>query len=309
MPQNKETDLFGEQVISLLREALGAKTILLSYRVEKHLADYVVMFARLHSPDLDVVIKLAGPQAALDCPFEQTAHFHELVKQRTNVPVAEILAVDVSYQTWPWRYLIARHIHGQTLASIRDALTATELADAQRQIGEAVAQLHTIHFPAFGTPDVDGEISWRNALKRRAARFIQGEHSRELFFDVLEQRAHLFETVHQPALCHEDLHHYNILFRYHQNHWRLAAILDFDKAWAGHAESDLARLEIWNGMTGDEFWHAYKTTHVLDHHYPQRRAVYQLFWCLEYASPTVAHLADTRRVCAALGLAPIENFD
>jgi hypothetical protein len=30
---------------------------------------------------------------------------------------------------------------------------------------------------------------------------------------------------------------------------RLATIQDFEKAWAGHSETDLARLEFWRGMT------------------------------------------------------------
>jgi aminoglycoside phosphotransferase (APT) family kinase protein len=304
-----KADPFGEQLTALLQETVGGKTSLRSYQVNKQLDDYAVIFARLGTPDLDVVIKLAGPQAVLECPFEQTTRLHERVRRQTNVPVAEILAVDVSYQSWPWRYLIARHVPGKTLASIRGDLTAAELADAQRQIGEAVAQLHTIHFPLFGAPGGDGELSWRNALKQRATRFIQGKRSQALFLSVLEQQAHLFEPVGQPSLCHEDLHHFNILFQPHQNRWQLAAILDFDKAWAGHPESDLARLEIWHGMTGNEFWQAYQTTHTLDPRYPQRRAVYQLFWCLEYARPTAAHLADTRQVCAVLGIAPIQNFD
>lgn len=39
--------------------------------------------------------------------------------------------------------------------------------------------------------------------------------------------------------------------------------------------------------------------------YAERRAMHQLLWCLEYAHPTRQHLADTARVCAALGLAPV----
>jgi Ser/Thr protein kinase RdoA (MazF antagonist) len=51
----------------------------------------------------------------------------------------------------------------------------------------------------------------------------------------------------------DDLHGHNILFQYDLGKWRLATILDFDKAWAGHAESDLARLEIWKGMASEAF--------------------------------------------------------
>src|SRR5512140_194938 len=104
------------------------------------------------------------------------------------------------------------------------------------------------------------------------------------------------------------LHGHNILFRLEQGEWRLATILDFDKAWAGHSESDLARLEFWRGMMGLEFWpgsdfwpasvfwSTYEQVHRLEPLYAQRRLIYQLFWCLEYARPTPEHLADTRGV-------------
>lgn len=31
---------------------------------------------------------------------------------------------------------------------------------------------------------------------------------------------------------------------------------NFDRAWAGERESDLARLALWVGMTGGPFWSA-----------------------------------------------------
>jgi Ser/Thr protein kinase RdoA (MazF antagonist) len=40
--------------------------------------------------------------------------------------------------------------------------------------------------------------------------------------------------VPQPAtLTHDDLHHGNVLFRHDHYGWRLAALLDWDKSWAG----------------------------------------------------------------------------
>jgi len=89
----------------------------------------------------------------------------------------------------------------------------------------------------------------------------------------------------------------------------LVAILDFDSAWAGNRESDLARLELWDGMVGAGFWEAYKQRHDVSEGYHQRCLVHQLMWCLEYARTTPRHLADTQRVCAALGIAPIAGFN
>ncbi len=82
-------------------------------------------------------------------------------------------------------------------------------------------------------------------------------------------------------------------------------MLDFDKAWAGCGESDLARLELWRGMTGDGFWQGYTSLLPIPAGYADRRPLYQLLWCLEYARPTPEHIADTAAVCATLGIPPI----
>jgi fructosamine-3-kinase len=114
--------------------------------------------------------------------------------------------------------------------------------------------------------------------------------------------------MHSGTLCHEDLNPHNLLVEDGEDHAPVVAMIDFDSAWAGCAESDLARLELWRGMIGDGFWEAYRATAPLSPSYPDRRPLYQLLWCLEYARSTPQHHADTARVCAELGIAPI-TFD
>ena len=109
-------------------------------------------------------------------------------------------------------------------------------------------------------------------------------------------------------MCHEDLHQHNILFERRENGWRLATILDFDKAWAGHGESDLARLALWRGMSHEALWKAYQALHAREAGWEERRLIYQLLWCLEFARETPEHLADTRRLSQQLGV-PFERFE
>jgi len=143
------------------------------------------------------------------------------------------------------------------------------------------------------------------AWEQRAREFIPNENFRAAFFSALEPRQELFLDLGPASLCHEDLHGYNLLFDRTNHGWRLSGVLDFDKAWAGSRESDLARLEFWDGMTGNAFWQAYQRSYPMDLAYPQRRLLYQLFWCLEYAAPTLRHQADTDKVCRALGIPQI----
>jgi fructosamine-3-kinase len=188
------------------------------------------------------------------------------------------------------------------------------LDSAYEQIGEAVGQLHQLAFPVFGEIDAKGQVSppehaYLPALRKHAENIIQSPRLQEVFLTVLDQHATWFDGVGESRLCHEDLHGHNILFARKAGEWRLAAILDFEKVWAGHVETDLARLELWRGMTSPAFWLAYQLFQPFVDGYVNRRSIYQLLWCLEYARHTPEHLADTRKICLELGVPVIERFD
>jgi aminoglycoside phosphotransferase (APT) family kinase protein len=302
-----------DQLLHLLYQTFGARVELADYRVGNRHHDYLVLLVELRHPSIEVVVKLAGPEAPLACPFDRTAMLHRLVATCTDIPMPEVLAVNMSYETWPWRYLVKTHIAGQEWAAVRRQMSPVELSNAYQQIGEAVAQLHTIHFPMFGELAVDGSVQrgepYLTALTEHARFSIKNAHLRDLFSSALERHRALFLDVRHASLCHEDLHKHNILFQYRQGRWHLATILDFDKAWAGHHETDLARLELWKGMISDEFCRSYEAICPVEPQYKQRRPIHQLLWCLEYARPTAEHLADTRRLCVELGLPCLERFE
>lgn len=300
-------------LLQLLKQTLGAGVELAGCQIGNQQHDTLVLLLQLRRPAMKVVAKLATPEAPLAAAFERTAMLQRLVATQTTIPMPETLAVDTSCRVWPWRYFIRTHIPGQEWAAARRQMTGEELSDAYRQIGSAVAQLHTIHFPAFGELTADGSVQgdapYPAALQEHAQAIIRSARLRDLFFSALERQRPLFRDVQRASLCHEDLHKHNILFRRHRGRWRLATILDFDKAWAGHHETDLARLELWQGMTSAEFWGPYEAICPIAPLYRERRALYQLLWCLEYARPTAEHLADTQRLCRELGLPRLARFE
>ncbi len=306
----------------LLREVFGSGVEVVTSTVLNQRDEYLVLRVEIRRPTQSVIVKLAGPGAPYPCPFDRTAAVQALARRQTTVPLAEIVAVDTSYQRWPWRYLIAEAVPGNEWASVRQSLDARAVAAAQREIGDAVGQLHTIGLAQFGEIDVQIDTgssavasarpgncgcgpSWTEALAGRARQQIGDAGLRDSFLSILADRADLLADVAGPALTHDDLHQRNILLRPTHDGWRLAAILDFDKAWAADPSSDLARLELWRGMTGPEFWSAYRAHCPAGDGYAEWRPLYQLLWCLEYARATKEHVEDTRAVCAALGLSAI----
>jgi aminoglycoside phosphotransferase (APT) family kinase protein len=295
----------------LIRQTFGSACHIGLYRLIKRETDYTVLLAQLVQPELRVVVKLAGHMAALPCPFERAAAINRLVRTHTNIPNSGVIAADVSYAHWPWRYSISTFVPGDTWKVVRPQLSGFQLRAAYRQIGEAIAILHGVPFQQFGEVTQDGTVPFGSpylpALAERVRRRIANPRHAELFLTLVRERAALFADVDEPRLTHEDLNPNNILFHNDAGQWTLSGILDFESAWAGCRESDLARLELWRGMAGDGFWEGYRSVSEVPPTYPMRRQIYQLLWCLEYGATTPQHRSDTRSVCAGLGI-PAELF-
>jgi len=290
-------------ILPLMQQTFGFQVEILNAQIVNQHTDYWVMIAELREPTLTVVIKIAGENAPLNHDFERTAMLHQLVGVQTRVPIAEILAVGVFDA---WQYLIKEHIPGEVWRNVYPRLDVRQKRDAHQQIGAAVAQIHAISFPAFGEIGAADSENFRDALENRTKWSIQNPRLHGIILSLIAEHEALFRGINKARLCHEDLHHQNILFRETGSGWELATILDFEKAWAGHAEIDLARLEFWDGMVGDGFWEGYGA--AFDPGYAQRRLIYQLLWCLEYAAPTERHLRDTQWVCEQLGIPVITDF-
>ncbi len=299
-------------VTELLRKTLGSDVEVVECRIVNQHTDYYALLVRLRKPEIRLAVKLAGYNAPYQYPFERTAYFHQRVAAETSIPMPKVLAVDVSYEVYPWRYLIKTFIPGEEWAVVQNQLDPMEKADAYRQMGKAIAELHRIGFDGFGEVGDDGQsegMAYFPALQARARMSIQQADLRERFLELLEARRDLFTSITEAHLCHEDLHGHNILFQKVDGSWRLATILDFDKAWAGHHEIDLARMEFWSGMTGEGFGEAYEQMMPISDGYEQRRPIYQLLWCLEYGANTERHLRDTQALCKTLNFPIVERFE
>jgi aminoglycoside phosphotransferase (APT) family kinase protein len=266
--------------------------------------EQVILLVTLARPRHQVVLKMAGHGAGTGTDFERTAAVAALART-AGAPVAAVLAVDVSYRAGPWRYLMQEHVDGVEWRHIRPQLDDKQVAAAHRQTAEAVLAVQSVRFGSFGELNARGEPTGTNlldGLRHRAELRIADMGRRELFFDLLERVADLFTSTEAPTLCHDDLHHANVIFQSDNGGWKLAGLLDWDKAWAGPAESDIARMAFWDDMTGPGFWQVYRAGVSAEEGQAERALVYQLLWCLEYDDDTPRHRADTAKLCRRLGV-------
>ncbi|MGZ3598587.1 MAG: phosphotransferase family protein [Ktedonobacterales bacterium] len=300
-----------QALADLIKETFGATCTISGHQSLVHDHDYWVVRLWLAQPTLQVVVKLAGLQARIPCPFERMEAINRLVRTHTNVPNNGIIATDTSQRRWPWRYLIMTHIEGYRWANVLPHVDAEQAADVRRQLGIAVATLHNIHFAQFGEIDASGTIpfgaKYLQALTQRLEKRITHPRRAANLSALFWERSRLFSDVRDAGLTHENLTPANIMLRQDSETWSVAGILDFDDAWAGCPESDLARMESWRGMIGPGFWEGYQSVRQVGSSYAQRRALLQLLWCLEYAEYagiTPPHMAEIQRVCMELGVNP-----
>ena len=242
--------------------------------------------------------------------FERTSAVIALARG-AGVPAPAVLAADNTGYAGR-RYLLLEHLDGVPWQQVRPQLDARQIATASEQIADAVLCLQTVSFPSFGELDRRARpagVSLLDALRRRAQLRVVDGRARDAFLRLLDRNAQLFTGQQRPTLCHDDLHHGNLLFRDRGGRWELAALLDWDKAWAGPAESDLARMEFWDDMTGPAFWRVYRAAVPAADEYRERALIYQLLWCLEYADGSARHAADTAALARRLGLATSDLSD
>lgn len=297
----------------IVQRHLGNDYCLTDYDVLINKTDYAVVRLTLDKPPYRLILKLAGPNAPIASPFDRTYAINKRVLNQTTVPTFEALAVDMSISFVPYRYLLMTHIDGQLWSDVRHELHVDDKSNVYRHLGHAIAQLHTIEYSGFGevcgVEEINSnlESNYLTALSNRAKRRIRNQNHQQLFISLLQENKELFKDAVKPRLTHEDLNPGNIIVRLKNGQWELAAIIDFDSAWAGGCESDLARLELWRGMMGEGFFEEYQKINPISKDYSQRRLFFQLLWCLEYADPSTEHHIDTKDICDKLGI-PVVTF-
>src|SRR4030042_4598268 len=191
-----EINILSDQFQQLIQHTFGSKVEIVKQKVANRHHDYLVLQLQLRRPSIDIIVKIAGPEALMAGSFDRTAVCHRLVSMHTSITMPEILAVNMSFQTWPWRYLIMTYIPGQEWIIARQQMDTQELSSAYFQIGSAVAQLHGIQFPVFGELTLTGRVQRRESFLttfvKRAQLSINSARLRELFLSLLDRNTDLY---------------------------------------------------------------------------------------------------------------------
>jgi aminoglycoside phosphotransferase (APT) family kinase protein len=287
-----------------VRAVLGSETAVTQVEVLQARQEQFVLRLTLSRRPRHLVFKVTGPGARAGVDFQRTAAAVSLARA-AGVPVPTVVAAGRSYGSGQWSYLLQEHVDGVEWRRVRPLLDSEQVRTAHRQIATAVLAMQSLRFASFGELNTGGEPAGDDlvaALRHRAELRVTDPRRRTTFFDVLDRRASLFADQLRSTLCHDDLQHTNLIFREGRGGWQLAGVLDWDKAWAGPPESDIARIAFWDDMTGPGFWEVYDAAVPPTAGRDERALLFQLLWCLEYEASTPRHRADTASVCRRLGI-------
>lgn len=281
----------------LLRPYLGATAALsfLPIATGKHNASYWVQCA-----DRRFVLRLAPPDDAGFLFYErhmmrQEPELHVLIRARTAIPVAEVIAHDFSRATIDRDWLLLAALPGTPLSDAAD-VTARRRDRSLQQVGAHLRALHGLTAPACLGVDAYGYLgahrpmapqpTWEAAFRVMWHRLLDdvvacgcytAEEARALR-DLLERhRVHVARPV-AASLLHMDVWSQNILV--HES-GDVAGLVDFDRALWGDVEIEFAVLD-YCGISEPAFWAGYGAPRDCSPAARIRRQLYLLYELQKY---------------------------
>lgn len=239
-----------------------------------------------------------NPAGEDDWQFRKERWFSRLVHEcPTGPPVPWPYLLEEGRDIFGWSFAIQLRLAGEVLVlSNPRPYAPAELAEQSRELGTALAQLHTVTVPEAGTHNprsdaiqplattyadyVAATIDDLLARSLAASRFTT-EADVDWARSVLEETRPALELPFTPTVVHLDFGFHNVLYEQREGRWRLTGVIDWMTAEGGHPESDLSRPLATDrqyrlgGRTA--FLDAYERVHPRCHGFEERFRVFMLW--------------------------------
>ncbi len=171
-------------------------------------------------------------------------------------PVPAVLHAAESNPVTGGPYAVVEWIDGDHLGRIAPGLRQSARDELARDIGRVLAAIHAVTFPTSGFLDASLDVA--HPIDAGAAGLsgflelclVEGRGGERLGADLTqaalafaEREGHRLEAWTQPArLTHSDFNGSNVLVREAASGWRVAAVLDWEFAFAGAPFFDFGNL-------------------------------------------------------------------
>jgi aminoglycoside phosphotransferase (APT) family kinase protein len=214
----------------------------------------------------ELVLRIAPPRNSVFLFYErdmmrQEPAIHALIRARTNVPVARIVAFDSSFDLIDRTYLIMERLPGWPLTEAAQV----NMDRVLRRTGELLAQVHQLHEDRYGYlgahRPMEPQSRWIDAFAIMwgklvddivAAGYYDPEESTQMR-SLLDRHLELFDRPVPASLLHMDIWYQNILV---DSASTVTGIVDWDRALWGDPEIEFAVLD-YCGISEPAFWEGY----------------------------------------------------
>jgi aminoglycoside phosphotransferase (APT) family kinase protein len=216
--------------------------------------------------------------------MRQEPGLHALIRERTDVPVPEILALDFGRTEIDRDYLLMERLPGTPISHV-GGLTQSAFDDILHQVGRCLRQVHEItgdhhgyvgdHRPMEPQSDRSSafHIMWHRLLEdiEGCGGYTSEEATR--MRRLLDRHARVFDRPVPASLLHMDLWAENILV---DASGRLTGLIDWDRALWGDPEIEFAVLD-YCGISQPAFWKGYGAVRDRSPEAEVRRVFYLLY--------------------------------
>jgi len=223
------------------------------------------------------VLRIAPPDDAGFLFYErlmmrQEPDLHALIRERTAIPVAEVIGYDFSRTRIDRDYILMRALPGTPMSDVPE-LTRAQWQRALRQVGAYLRQLHELTAPdclgihAYGYlgahRPMEPQPTWAEAFRVMWNKLLDDVEAcgaytadeAQTMRSLLEAYLPLFDRPVEPRLLHMDIWSQNILIDEEGN---VTGLVDFDRALWGDVEIEFAVLD-YCGISEPPFWEGYGT--------------------------------------------------
>jgi len=243
--------------------------------------------------DRPLVLRIAPPDDAGFVFYErgmmaQEPTIHALVRERTDVPVPEIIAYDRSRQVIDRDYLLMERLRGVPLAQF--ACTQAQMDSVLEQVGRYLRQIHEITAEQYGYLGehhcMEAQRDWESAFRVMWGKLIDDVAAAGYYDDdqvtwakgLLEKHISHFRRHVTSRLLHMDIWSQNILV---DEDAHVTGLVDFDRALWGDKEIEFAVLD-YCGVSEPAFWRGYGLERDTSLSAEIRRTFYLLYEVQKY---------------------------
>jgi aminoglycoside phosphotransferase (APT) family kinase protein len=184
-----------------------------------------------------------------------------------SVPIPELLYADLHGTEYDKPYAIMKWVDGLLLSEVMAQEKSDDIAACGYDVGAVLARIgaHTFPQAGFFGPDLTvtepfegGSTSYLNGIEQylaqeRVRQQLGKEQSKRLEQFVSSNAEYLSEMAETASLVHADFKGINILVRQRSECWKVAAVLDWEFAFAGTPLLDIGNMLRYEYLYPPEF--------------------------------------------------------